>query len=153
MIHYRGTPREVRALELYVKLMRAAESMAGRLSQSLVPHDLTLGQLGVLEVLLHLGPMNQRELARKLLRSSSNVCTVLDNLEAAGLVRRERSTDDRRVTVISLTPAGQRLISKVFPAHAADIAELASALTAEEQQQLASLCKKLGTKIAPPDRE
>jgi MarR family transcriptional regulator, 2-MHQ and catechol-resistance regulon repressor len=144
---YRGHPDEVRALETFVKLLRAGEGVSGRLSHALAEHDLTLGQLGVLEALFHLGPMNQRELSRKLLRSSSNVCTVLDNLEAAGLVRRERSSEDRRVTNISLTDKGRERIERVFPQHAADITSLFSVLTPDEQDTLGALCKKLGTAI------
>ena len=46
--------------------------------------------------LLHLGPMHQRELGRKLLKSSGNITLVVDNLEKRGLVRREREREDRR---------------------------------------------------------
>jgi len=143
--HYRGTARETRALDAYIKLMRAADTLGHRVGQRLAAHDLTMGQLGVLEALLHLGPMSQRELGHKLLRSHSNMCTVLDNLERAGWIQRERSPDDRRVMIVSLTREGEKLIRRVFPAHAADIADAMDGLTADELEQLAALCKKLGT--------
>ena len=54
---YRGTPREVQALDAFVKLARASTTLVGRLNQRLqVDHDLTESQLGVLEALLHLEP-------------------------------------------------------------------------------------------------
>ena len=56
----------------------------------------------------------------------------------------ERSDQDRRVVRVSLTRQGRRLIQRVFPAHASRIADLMGALTADEQEQLARLCKKLG---------
>jgi MarR family 2-MHQ and catechol resistance regulon transcriptional repressor len=92
--------------------------------------------------------MNQRELGRKLLCSNANVCTVLDNLEKAGHIERARSSEDRRAVIVSLTASGRRLIQQVFPAHAARISAMLSALTAAEQETLGALCKKLGLGIA-----
>lgn len=144
---YRGCAREVRALEAFVKLMRAADSVYACLGPALASDGVTQGQLGVLEALLHVGPMCQRELASKVLRSTSNVTTVLDNLEQRGLVRRVRRRDDRRVIDVSLTATGQQAIETIFPAHAARIAALLGALTASEQETLGHLCKKLGISI------
>ena len=51
---YKGTKAEVRALDAYIKLVRASESIVGQLGQSLrVEDELTLSQFGVLEALLH----------------------------------------------------------------------------------------------------
>jgi MarR family 2-MHQ and catechol resistance regulon transcriptional repressor len=69
---------------------------------------------------------------------------VLDNLEKAGLVRRERSLEDRRMVRIFLTEAGQALIEEVLPAHVNAIFTELCVLTADEQQTLGKLCRKLG---------
>jgi MarR family 2-MHQ and catechol resistance regulon transcriptional repressor len=140
---HRGTAAEVRALDAYIKLLRAVDSIGARLSEAL-DRSVTHGQLAVLEALLHLGSLSQRDLARKLLRSNANVSTVIDNLEKAGLVARTRAPQDRRLVTVSLTPAGRTLIERVFPAHAASVAQVMSALTPDEQEQLGALCKKLG---------
>jgi MarR family 2-MHQ and catechol resistance regulon transcriptional repressor len=146
--HFSGSAREVRALDTFIKLSRAVETVMGRLATALNKEGMTASQLAVLEALLHLGPLSQRDLGRKLLRSNPNVTAVLDNLEKQGLVKRERSTDDRRLVNVSLTREGRRRIETVFPAHARRIAELMGALTPEEQEQLARLCKKLGVAAA-----
>jgi len=104
-----------------------------------------VGQFGVLEALLHLGPMTQCVLGEKLLRSGGNITLVIDNLEKHGLVRRERQTEDRRTIVIHLTPKGMRLIKRVFPAHAKMILKEMSQLEPKEQEDLRRLCRKLGT--------
>ena len=65
--HYRGTADEVRALDSYIKLMRAADSIAARIERLLKVQGLTISQFGVLEALYHLGPMCQRQLGTKLL--------------------------------------------------------------------------------------
>jgi len=142
--HYKGRPAEVRALNAYIKLTRATSSVAGRLSRQLANAGITPTQLGVLEALLHLGSLGQRALGGKLLMSGANITTVVDNLERRRLVRRERSGDDRRNVTVHLATDGRRLISKIFPGHAAAIAEAFSALTAAEQDELGRLTKKLG---------
>jgi MarR family 2-MHQ and catechol resistance regulon transcriptional repressor len=141
-------------LDAYIKLLRASETLVGRLQTALNPDGLTIGQLGVLEALLHLGPLSQRDLAVKLLRSSANVCTVVDNLERAGLVERQRSRVDRRVVHVHLTASGDALIHRVFPRHAAEIQRLLAVLDPAEQETLAALCRKLGLGIQtlPPPR-
>jgi MarR family transcriptional regulator, 2-MHQ and catechol-resistance regulon repressor len=142
--HYPGTAREVRALNAFIKLSRAVDSVTAALKQALVEEGVTPAQLAVLEALLHLGPLSAGELGRALLRSNPNVSLVVDNLERDELVRRERSREDRRVVRVSLTAQGRRLIQRVFPAHARRIADLMGALASDEQDQLGKLCKKLG---------
>jgi MarR family transcriptional regulator, 2-MHQ and catechol-resistance regulon repressor len=142
--HYTGAAKEVRALDGYIKLMRAADSVAAATQRQLADTGLTFGQFAVLEALLHLGPLCPHEIAAKLLRSGSNVTTVLDNLEKDGLVTRSRRADDRRVVTVALTATGRRRIARIFPDHARKIAELFAALTPAEQQRLAVLCRKLG---------
>ena len=112
--HYRGAPGEVAALDAYIKLMRAAESLTARLQPGMAAAGLTVGQFGALEALLHLGPLCQRDLGRKLLRSNGNITVVVGNLAQRGLVRRLRQRDDRRFITVSLTDKGRRLISDLF---------------------------------------
>ena len=66
------------------------------------------------------------------------------NLEKDGLVERLRNSEDRRVIIVKLTPKGKSIFKNIFRKHAERVAELASVLTEEEQQQLSSLLKKLG---------
>ncbi|MGH9573273.1 MAG: MarR family winged helix-turn-helix transcriptional regulator [Candidatus Acidiferrales bacterium] len=142
--HYKGTAEEERALSAFINFMRAADSVVARLDAHIEMGGLTHGQFAVLEALLHLGPLNQCDLARKLLRSGGNVTVVIDNLEKRGFVRRERQKHDRRMVVVSLTPAGRRLIARIFPKHAAAITAEMSRLSAEQQDTLRALCRKLG---------
>ncbi len=142
--HYQGTPEEVLALNTFIKLTRAADSLLARLAQRGALCDLTPSQFAVLESLYHLGPMCQGEVSAKILRSTGNMTLVLDNLEKRGLVRRERDTDDRRMVIISLTEAGREVISRILPRQIAAIVEEMSVLTSEEQATLGRVCRKLG---------
>ena len=143
--HFQGSTETKRALNAFINLARATNSLQARLSAQLEGQGLTVGQFGVLEALLHLGPMTQCVLGEKLLRSGGNITLVIDNLEKHGLVRRERQTEDRRTIMIHLTPKGMRLIKRVFPGHAKMILKEMSQLEPKEQEDLRRLCRKLGT--------
>jgi MarR family transcriptional regulator, 2-MHQ and catechol-resistance regulon repressor len=141
---YRGKASEVRALDAYIKLTRAAASVLDRTNRHLGAHGLTPSQFGVLEALYHLGTLSQVEVAHKLLLSTGNMTTVLQNLERRGLVHRERDRADQRYMRVSITPAGQALVAQILPAHVAGIEADLGVLTAPEQVTLAALCRKLG---------
>jgi MarR family transcriptional regulator, 2-MHQ and catechol-resistance regulon repressor len=141
---YKGKAAEVRALDTYIKLMRASQSVSSRIERRLDDLDLTINQFGVLEALHHLGPMCQRALGEKLLTSGGNITMVVDNLERRKLVRRERDATDRRYITVHLLPEGRALIEKIFPGHVARITDEMSALGAGEQEELQRLLKKLG---------
>jgi MarR family transcriptional regulator, 2-MHQ and catechol-resistance regulon repressor len=142
--HYRGSAEERAALDAYIKLMRAADSVTARLDPLMRAADLTVGQFGTLEALLHLGPLCQRDLGRKLLRSGGNVTVVVGNLARRGLVRRERRVDDRRFITVTLTDKGRRLIGGIFPRHVRHIVRELSALSLPQQAELGWLCRQLG---------
>jgi MarR family 2-MHQ and catechol resistance regulon transcriptional repressor len=142
--HHKGTAREVLALNTYIKLMRAGESLGARLMHCGTLGDLTISQFAALEALYHLGSLRQNEIGTKTLRSPGNMTLVIDNLERAGLVTRTRAADDRRAIVVALTPKGKKLIAGILPEHIAAIAGQMSVLTPDEQRQLGDLCRKLG---------
>jgi len=142
--HFTGSSAEMRTLNTFIKLTRCTNSLLTRLVERNTIGDLTHSQFAVLEALYHLGGMTQGEISSKILKSTSNMTTVIDNLERVGLVRRERDAKDRRVVHIHLTKAGSRKVEAVFPGHVAALVEEFSVLSASEQQTLGELCKKLG---------
>ncbi len=132
------------ALNCYTKLMRAAESVTVRVGRTMSAAGLTISQFGVLEALHHKGPLCQRDIAAKILKSTGNITLVIDNLEKQGLVKRERISEDRRYLTVRLTGEGEKLIGTAFAnVEAAIVAEM-DALTGDEQETLGRLCKKLG---------
>lgn len=142
--HHQGPENERRALDAYLKLSRAVSAVDAHLQRSLTAAGLTVSQFGVLEALHHLGPLNQRELGRKILKSGGNVTVVVDNLERLGLVRRSRGQADRRQMLVSLTDDGRERIESVFPGHVRRVVNAFSVLDASETLRLAELCKRLG---------
>ena len=145
--HHQGPPEEVRALDAFIKLMRASGSVLARVNRPVASAGLTMGQFGVLETLFHLGPLPQCDLARKHLQSGGNITMIVDNLEKAGLVRRERLPEDRRYVRVHLTGAGRERIGAIFPAHVRSIVARMSVLAPDEQTELGRLCRKLGLAV------
>lgn len=141
---FEGEAGQVLALNTFIKLTRSVDSFLARLYEHDTLDDLTVSQFGVLEALYHLGPMCQNELGHKILKSSGNMTLVIDNLEKKNLVKRTRSTEDRRMVMVSLTRDGKELIDRILPVHVAAITEEMNVLKPEEQEKLGELCRKLG---------
>ena len=140
---HQGSKAETLALDAYLKLMRAADSVTARAHVALPAH-LTLTQFAALEALYHLGPLFPSELASKLLKSGGNLTLVVKNLERDGLVTRTRETGDRRFIKVELTPKGRRFIGALFPKIAANLTREFAILSARDQLALARICKRLG---------
>jgi MarR family 2-MHQ and catechol resistance regulon transcriptional repressor len=145
---YRGSSEEVRALNAFIALSRAADSVTGRTQAVIAGAGLTESQFGVLEALYHLGPLCAAELAEKVLRSRGNLTLVLSNLERGGLVARTTRTEDRRYRTVELTAKGRRLVKGAFPRHARLVIETMGALAPAELDELRRLCRKLGRAAA-----
>ena len=142
--HFEGSRAERRTLDTFIKLTRCTNSVLGELSARQTTGDLTASQFAVLEALYHIGSMTQGEVSSKVLKSTSNLTTVIDNLERDGLVRRERDEKDRRVIHVHLTETGTGKVEAVLPNHVGVLVEIFGVLSASEQEMLGELCKKLG---------
>jgi MarR family transcriptional regulator, 2-MHQ and catechol-resistance regulon repressor len=141
--HYKGSKKEVRALNTYIKLIRASESLGAKVHHHLLDYGISSSQFAVLEILKHIGPQCQRDLGNKMLKTAGNVVMIIDNLEKRGLVIREKGKD-RRYVNIRLTKKGEKLIQDIFPKHVNGIVTEMNILNKVEQEELGRLCRKLG---------
>lgn len=132
------------SVRTYVKLLRASHAVIARITPRLAEAGLTPTQLGVLEAILHLGPLTQRDLARKILTSPGNLTDVIDKLEHRELVRRVACPEDRRSVRVVLTEPGRAFIQSLFPRHAKDIRQAMAALSPDELATLDHLLRRLG---------
>ena len=144
--HYKGSKKEVNTLNAYIKLMRASETVTSCLSRSLAKENLTISQFGTLKALFHLGPQNQKEIGKKLLKTGGNITLVVDNLEKRGFIKRDPDPKDGRAVIVRLTVEGNKFIKKYFPEHLQEIVHKFDVLDEIEKKELARICKKLGTK-------
>lgn len=142
--HHRGTPKERKVLDAWIKLARASAAVSRRTSEHLAGHGLTETQFGALEALLHLGPLSQKSLAEKLLTCTGNITAIVDQLAERGLVHRQRGEEDRRISYVHLTDAGRAEIEKIFATHLGHLMTNFNVLSEDELEQMAALCRKVG---------
>jgi DNA-binding MarR family transcriptional regulator len=106
-------------------------------------HDLTYAQWLPLFKISRCEQTTVASLARDLETDPAAMTRALDRLEAKGLVLRERSTTDRRVVQLALTPEGQAVADKV-PAVLADVLNgHLSDFTHDEWQLLLRLLRRM----------
>jgi DNA-binding MarR family transcriptional regulator len=90
------------------------------------------------------------ELAGRILASKSGLTRVIDNMETAGLVRRERPKDDRRVVLVFITPAGLATLQAARRFHRDGIRRhFTDHLTDAELTALARMLQKVRGHVRP----
>ncbi len=141
---YKGSEDEVLSLNSYITMLRATDTITSILNALLSKNDLTVSQFGVLEALYYLGPLCQKQLSTKILKSTANITTVIDNLEKRNLVKRVRDTDDRRFITVHLSDKGKTALEMILPLHIQEIFKCMSPLNKSEKNDLYKICKKLG---------
>lgn len=114
--------------------------------QRLRIQDRPLGgsEFGILEVLLHKGPLPINAIGEKVLLTSGSMTAAVDRLVALGLVSRKADPTDRRVRHVALTTEGEACARHLFTQHAHALAEVMAVLSPQEQDQLQTLLKKVG---------
>ena len=143
------------AIEAFVRLVRASVSVTRQLSAQLsADHCLTLNEYEAL-LLLARAPesrMRRVDLANSLLLTAGGVTRLLDGLERKGLVEREESSTDRRVTYACLSRAGRDKLRTASKSHTRQIRELLGAHYDDgELTQLAAMLDRLADTAAADD--
>lgn len=132
------------ALNLFVVLARAYNSVTSRTNRDIHSHGLNTTEFGVLDLLYYRGPQPLQKIGEKVLISSGNITYVVDKLQKKNLLTRRASQDDRRVIYAELTDEGRYFFEQIFPQHHRVIMETVGGLSSEEKQQAIHLLKKLG---------
>lgn len=105
-------------------VLTASRALVGVVARSLAPvlEQVTVPQFRVLVVLSNAhGPLRHRDLADALGVHSSTFTRTTDRLVAGGWVTRAENPDNRRETLVSLTPTGRALVDQVTEARRAEI--------------------------------
>jgi DNA-binding MarR family transcriptional regulator len=106
-------------------------------------HDLRQAEFSVLSIVKVNPGINQKALAEALAVAPPNLATLLDRLEARGLLTRQRNPDDKRVQLIELTTQGLRLYGRALKSATEADAAAVARLTTVERQQLKTLLHKI----------
>ena len=129
------------AHEAVLSILRTAAVVQRHISQVVESRGVTIQQYNVLRILRGAGAAGLPTLAirDRMIEEAAGITRLLDRLEAAGFVVRERSTPDRRQVVCQITAAGLELLA-ALDAPVDEVNALAlGALDEAEQRQLVSL--------------
>ena len=129
------------AEEVVVSILRTAAVMQRNLAQVVETHGITIQQYNVLRILRGAGDGGLPTLAirDRMVEEAAGITRLLDKLETAGHVVRERSTPDRRQVLCHITPKGRDLIDELDEPMDAANQRAALHLDEEERQQLVDL--------------
>jgi DNA-binding MarR family transcriptional regulator len=131
---------EIRA---WLAIDRAHHVLSRLLQQHMAHYGLTKPQYTVLRTLGEQQSASLSELAASMDVTLGNLTGIVDRLEAADLVRRQRDATDRRSLRLQITPAGRELYQQAVPSTRGCVRELFSALSPQEISELERLLEKL----------
>ncbi len=124
---FKFSPKGEIAYNAYKSLMDTADWLRDEMGRQLATFDLGMSEFQVLEMVYHEGPKHKRAIAERMGFSDQACGWVIARLEAEGWVRRSESTlppegwrakpVGRRIVLVNLTEAGEKLIANVFPKH------------------------------------
>ena len=133
---------------VWLVMMKAMRALTRYAAADIEETGLGLSDFGVLEVLLHKGPLPVNTIGPIVDLTPGSISIAVDRLFAKGLVTRVESTEDRRVRIIALTPRGKDLIVPAFRKHSGQMRRVFSELSAEELHCLEVALKKVGKRAA-----
>ena len=133
---------------VWLVMMKAMRALTRYAAAGIEETGLGLSDFGVLEVLLHKGPLPVNTIGPIVDLTPGSISIAVDRLVARGLVSRVESTEDRRVRIVALTPRGKNLIVAAFQRHAAQMRRVFSELSAEELRGFEMALKRVGKRAA-----
>ena len=133
---------------VWIVMMKAMRALTRYAAAGIDETGLGLSDFGVLELLLHKGPLPVNALGPLVDLTPGSISIAVDRLVAKGLVSRVESAEDRRVRIVSLTAQGKDLIVAAFRKHSGQMKRVFSELSAEELRSLEASLKKVGKRAA-----
>ncbi|HUA96208.1 MAG TPA: MarR family transcriptional regulator [Acidimicrobiales bacterium] len=147
------SPEEPEVVEAVLGASRVLVAVAAR-SLAEVAEEVTLPQYRALIVLASKGPQRVVSLAEALGVTPPTATRMCDRLVRKGLVRRRTPRDDRREVRLSLTAAGRELVTAVTERRRAEIAEILSGISPDDQVAMVELFGRLARAAGEvPDRD
>jgi MarR family 2-MHQ and catechol resistance regulon transcriptional repressor len=132
----------------WLLMMKAMRALTRYAAAGIEETGLGLSDFGVLEILLHRGPLPVNTIGPLVDLTPGSISIAVDRLVAKGLVSRVESADDRRVRIVALTSRGKDLIATAFRTHSKQMKKVFSELSSEELRELEAALKRVGKRAA-----
>ena len=131
---------------VWLVMMMAMRALTRYAAAGIEETGLGLSDFGVLEVLLHKGPLPVNTIGPLVDLTPGSISIAVDRLFEKGLVSRVESGEDRRVRIVALTSRGRDLIAPAFRKHAGQMRKVFSELRSKELRSLEVALKKSVTR-------
>lgn len=133
------------AQEAMVAVLIAAGKLLARLEKVCGAAGITHDQYNLLRILRGAEPegLPRYAVADRLINRAPDVTRLLDRLEREGLVGRERSVDDRRLSIARITPRGGAVLERLDPEVLAVHRGATAPLAAAELRAITDGCRRL----------
>ena len=136
--------QDLSGIHLWLLLWKASRAVEAHSARSIARFEMGVSDFGVLEALLHKGPLTVKQLGEKVLLTSGSMTAAVDRLIKRGLVTRCDDETDRRARIIQLTDKGRETISEAFTQHRLAMERAVGSFTQQERSELLPLLRRLG---------
>lgn len=131
------------SMRTWMQIYRVYNKIRTKESSYIQSFDLTMNQFQVLEVLYHRGDLTIGAITKLTMGTPGNTTVVVKNLKRDGFIVALADVNDKRASILSLTPKGKEVIEKLFPQHAQNFEEYFKVLESDEMETLYTLLYKL----------
>ena len=124
-------------------IMATARAIRQAYDQRFADLGLNLSEASLLAFVEENGPLTQTRLAERLGLGRAATGSVIDSMEKRGWVERQPDPDDRRVWLVTITPAGKELVEEINARDRVFRSELRTGISREDRQHLAGVLVRL----------
>jgi DNA-binding MarR family transcriptional regulator len=141
--------------EAILNLMVAADAVRDLFDRACAEHGITASQYNVLRILRGVHPQGHPrvEIGRRMVERAPDVTRLIDRLEKQGLVARDRTARDRRLSISRITPAGLELLERIEPDLRRVHEHLSARLSAGDREELSRICEGIYDSSSTPNRD
>lgn len=131
--------------EATINILLAAEYIRAEMDKLCQDHGITRSQYNVLRILRGVHPQGhpRREILCRMIERSPDATRLIDRLEKMELAERQRSDEDRRLSVTVITKKGLKLLEKMEKSVNTMDNQIAETLTTKECKMLSTICEKI----------
>ena len=136
--------------EVYLSILRTASELSYSVDQFFRPFDITPSQYNVLRILRGAGDdgLCRNEISERMVTATPDMSRLLDRMERAGWVQRERAEDDRRQVSTYITKSGRELLKRLETPTGDFVTRLFDGVAASELKIVLKVNDRIRTKLS-----
>jgi DNA-binding MarR family transcriptional regulator len=136
--------------EVYLSILRTASELSHAVDQVFRPFDITPSQYNVLRILQGAGTdgLCRNEISERMVTATPDMTRLLDRMEKAGWVTRERAKEDRRQVSTHITKSGMELLGRLEKPTGDFVMSLFTGATTRDLKTVLKVNDQIRTKLS-----